>query len=834
MHTSLLRTIGHTVGLAVFAGTLASCGLFDPDEAKPCRDTILLEPAANDQDVLTIRANEATPVAATIRLCKGKVDPADGWTMQWYYDTDGDGELSDAELATPVAQTPEYTLIACYTDVGDHPLRIIAAPTPKADGSEPRAPIERNVTVRVAEASGTVERPTCYQPSLDAIRTAGAVNASTIAPIQEAADCLDAYLETNLCDFQASYAVGLARFSEFMARLPGRFEDRNNMTVVDVEDLYQNEVLPIISRFLVVAQKAPRDFVFTVDGTFNLRAFEDLPYLPGSEETNILLGGTHDMGEVYGIAAAAAGIRGGVEMALAYHGIAQFGLDIPRLDQVDFRWFRLKGIERMIEDPTFLMIDEDSVPNGYERLLYARGAFMDAIGYLQQAVRHVRQETNAQKDHLLRYWDCGSDGICNCNDTSEIYLGICPNSAGAWQGPDEDGTEGNGRYDKGEPVGTNRFGFPEFGTIDLPSDLDEFLRQTTMLRDNLRGPDALDLDKLAGGLPVRTALQTIDMPYPEIRSSQWFLDPAHPRHVVPLYSISAKDVIFATEGEPYDDLGYDGLANKDEKIVHDPNPLGLALGTPWDSITNPDPHFDDLDPICNPVCNANDGIDNDADGLADNDDRFVLNEGNFDVTLDLGVEGNLVFDFVDINDNFRHDAGEPSEVFRDTGVLDYRGQTVGAGNGRWDFADRAFDWPTGGDIGPFGDLDRTDPTNGTSRDAQVRALISDLAGTSSLTPAQLATLGYAGLYDPFYFFYPDATFSGVLVFPDDVVGIDGGTLTDNAKFQRFINKALELAAIVRIGVRPGDGRPAAPREGFGHPCADEAACRAAVDLLKGN
>lgn len=828
------RTKGRTIGLAVIGGLLAACGP-QHQEAKPCRDTILLEPAAGKDGVLLVPVNRATPVRATISLCKGTVDPADGWTMQWFYDTDGDEKLSDAELATPVAQTPEYTLIACYTEAGkQRPLRVIAATTPKPDETEPREPIQLDVIVRVSDDAEAAERPACYQSSLDAIRTAGNVNAETIAPIQQAADCLDGYLETNICDFQASYAVGLARFAEFMARFPARFEDRNNMTVADVEQLYQDEVLPIISRFVVVAQKAPRDFVFTVDGTFNLRAFEDLPYLPGSEEVNILLGGTHDMGEVYGIAAAAAGIRGGVEMVLAYNGIARFGLDIPRLDQIDFRWFRLKGIERMIEDPTFLMIDEESTPSGYDRLLYARGAFMDAIGYLQQAVRHVRLETSPQRDHLLRYWDCGSDGICNCNDTSEIYLGICPNRADAWQGLDEDGTEGNGRYDKGEPVGTNRFGFPEFTTIDLPSDLDEFLRQTTMLRDNIRGPDALDLDKLAGGLPVRTLMRSIDLPYPEIRLSQWFLDPAHPRHIAPLYSISEKDVIFVTEGEPFDDVGYDGLANKDERIVHFPNPLGLPLGTPWDPMTNPDPHFDDFDPICNPVCNANDGIDNDGDGLIDDDDRFIVNGGNFDVALDLGVEGNLVFDFVDFNDNFRHDVGEPSEPFRDIGVLDHRGQTVGAGNGRWDFADRAHPWPTGADIGPFGDLARTDPANGTSRDAQVRALVSDMAGTSSLTPEQLQTLSYAGLYDPYYFFYPDATFSGVLVFPDEVVGIDGGTLTDNAKFQRFVNKLLELGAIVRIGVRAGDDRPAAPREGFGHPCADEAACRAAVDLVRGN
>lgn len=827
MHWNTHRTL--LITAVAFGAGLASC---TPEAGEPCRDTIRLEPAPTG-DVLAIRANEATLVRATIDLCKGEADAGDGWTLQWYFDSDGNGELGEVELASPVAQTPEYTLIACYTDVGDHPLKVVAAPTIRANGGTPRTPIERDVTVRVAEPAGTVERPACYQSALDTIRTAGDVNASTIAPIQEAADCLDAYLETNLCDFQASYAVGLARFSEFMARLPARFEARADLTVEDLEAIYENEILPTARRFLVVAQKAPRDFVFTIDGTYNLRAFEDLPYLPGSEEVNMLLGGTHDLGEVYGIASAAAGIRGGVEMLLAYKGVAQFALDIPRLDQVDFRWFRLAGIDKLISDPDFLMIDNESTPTGYDRLLYARGAFMDAIGYLQRAVRHVRTETSAQKDHLLRYWDCGSDGICNCADDSEIYLGICPNSPDAYEGPDADGTEGNGRFDKGEPVGTNRIGFPEFGTIDLPADLDEFLRQTTMIQENLRGPDALDLDKLANA-PVRTLMQTIDLPYPEIRLSQWFLDPAHPREIVPLYSISAKDVIFETEGEPYEDLGYDGKANRDEVVVHDPNPLGLTLGTPWDSITNPDPAFDDLDPFCNPVCNANDRLDNDADGVADRADRFVINGGNFDVATDLGVEGNLVFDFVDYNDNFRHDATEPSEPFQDIGVLDYRGQTVGAGNGRWDFADRAHPWPTGDDIGPFSDLERSDPTNGTSRDAQVRALISDLADSERLTADQLQTLGYAGLYDPFYFFYPDPTFSGVLVFPDDVVGIDGGSLTENAKLQRFINKALELLAIVRIGIRAGDDHPSSPREGFGHPCADYAACEAAVDTLRGH
>lgn len=804
--------------LLACAGT-AGCGLFDKDD-EACVPGIRVSPDPGDRALVSVPANSSTRFEARIDLCE-KGDPA-GYTLEWYYDTDGDGKLSDAELAAPVAQTPEFDLIACWTDAGDHPMRILARPIEGEDDG-----YQIDLTVRVLETEGAVERPACYQAALDTIRNAFEIDASNITPLIEAADCLDGYLEVNICDFQASYASGLARFAQFMSRVPERFENRADMTPLDILAFYEGEVIPIAQRFLVVAQKAPTDFRFEVPGRFELTIFEDLPYLPGSQEMRMLLGGTHDMGEVYGIAAAASGIRGGVEMLLAYDGIIQFGLDIPQLDQVNFDWFRNELIKRLIQDPGFARLVEDAEVEGTQRLLFARGAFMDAINYLQRAVRHVRTEVTpaddirpggGQTNHLLRYWDCGEDGLCDCTNQYDLYLGLCPNNPNDYDGPQPG--ERDGRYTPGEPVGTNRIGFPDYTTIALPSNLDEFLRQLDMLRDNIRGPDALDLDAFTGA-PVRFSLRAVDIPYPEIRLSQWFLSPAHPRDLAPLYSKSSMDVIFVTEGEPFEDVGYDGLPSEQEVTVHPDNPLGHPLGTPYHPLNNPDPAFDNLNPFCNPHCNFNDGIDNDGDGLADDDDRMVA--GGFSVPLDLGVEGNLVFDFVDFNDNFRHDPGEPSEPFQDVGVIDHRGNRIGAGNNRWDFADRAHEWPTGDDIGPFGDIVQVDPANGTQRDALIRVSIGDLFGTQ-LTPEQTATLNYAGLYDPYYFFYPDATFSGVIRFPESVVSIDGRELTDNAKLQRFINKALELGAVVRIGTRPGDGRPAAPREGFGHPCSERSAC----------
>lgn len=795
-----------------------------------CTPQITLQPAPSS-DRLTLQANAAHALTATVTLCAAEAttDPSSDYKLTWQYDDNGNLVI-DSDETQAVAEGTSWTLFACASDVGSHLLRITAQP--RSGGEN----LTRDIEVRIQGVSTSLQRPACVAGAIATVKNQEEVDPNNLGELQAALDdCLAPWLEQNLCDFEASYAAGLAEFALFNAKTPERWENRNSLSVQDVVDIYNGEVLPLLQRFLVVAEKAPEDFQFNVSGKFEVRAFEDIENLEGDETTLVLLQGDHDMGDVRGIAAFNHAIRGIFEIILAYKGLARWILDLPPPETIDFDFFRKSFVGHAIDDPTFLTIDDESSPSGRARLLAAQDAFVNFFVELERAVAFVRQETDSQKDDIFRYWDCGADGICNCSDFDEVFLD-CPNNPADYTGPDDDGTEGNGRYDPGEPVGTDRLGIPTYDTIDLPSDLDEFIRQTSLIRDNIRGPDALDLNELANGFGVEEVMRTVlAIPVPAIRLSEWFVTPIDPRLVIPLYSIRNRDVIFDIEGEPWDDVGYDGRANEDERIVHWPNPRGLTIGTEWDLATNPDPAFDDFDPFCNPVCNFNDDIDNDADGLADDDDRFIF-EGGFSNETDGGPENNLVFDYVDLDFDYTHDPGEPAENFEDTGVRGKTGALVAgtAGNGRWDFADSPHEFPNGADVGPVGDIVQTDPPDGSSGGQVDDQLIpSDNVARITLNKNLTGTqLDYEGLFDAFYFFFVDPTFSGVLTFPEEVISINGEPLTDNAKLMRFFAKIVEFANTAAVGERSGDGADVGVRDGNGHPCAHEPSCLEAINLVQ--
>lgn len=805
--------------------------------ADKCIPFIDLQPAPNKAGVLTLPANSSVELTATVAV--GAKCPAvspTAYDYLWYYDDDGDLVLSDAELSNPVTAST-YRLFACPSDVGRHLLRVEAIPV----AAETPTPIVGEFNVDIVNAPPQT-KPACVQTAIQTVQNMQEVNAETVGPLEEALGCLDPYLDTvNICDVQASYAAGLAKFGVFNAKTPGWFRDRNDLSEQDVVDIFDTYVMPMLNRFELVKREADESFSFYVDGQFNVFAFEDQPDLEGDQTQFIVLQGDHDYTDVWAISVANNITRVIFNMMLAYEGLLRWLLDYPALGEVqDFSDFRQLFLDKIIDDPTFLTLTED----GPARLLSAQRGLIDFFNDLEVAVNLVIRETDNQYDDLLRYWDCGTDRICDCtkmkslNGSFDVPVNnflACPNDQSLYEGPDADGTEGNGKYDKGELIGTDRLGNKtQFETIDLPSNVDEFTEQLRLLRDNVRGPDALDLDKLAGGggIPVTVFLSsTLGLPVPEIRLSEWFVTPANPRDLVPLYSKSKRDFVFDIEGEPFEDVGYDGIPNELETIKHWPNPRGLPIGTPYDRLTNPDPHFDDLDPFCNPICNSNDGIDNDGDGLVDNADVWIVS--GVDIDTDLGVENNLTFDWIDFNGNFTHDPGEPSEPFEDIGVLNYRGELVGAGNGVWNFADRAHTFPKGDDIGPFGDIDQIDPPNGTRGyvttdkrgnpipvpdDQSIRNAFSDIP------PGSLAD--YDGLYDSFYFFFPEPTFSGVLKFPEDIPGLDNTSLTENAKLMRFFSKILEIAATIQGvgGKRVGDEADVPPREAYGHVCSNEAAC----------
>lgn len=772
--------------------------------------------------VVETAAESARTVTASVETCGAE----GSYAYAWYADANHDSEFDDNELQRPLSRGAEWQMVYCANEDGDHAIRVVATPAVQLEDEDEQAePLTLDFTVRVG--SGTrAPRPACVASAVASIKNVNEVFSTAEAVVfDDAIECLDPYLQQNRCDFEASVASGLAHFGAFAAKVPDRFEARATLNEAFVETVLRTELDPMLERYRTVAQKAGDDFQFQVDGKFELQVFRKLPYLNGDQDVKLFLQGEHDQGDFHAFVALANAVRAGVELGLCYEGFYRFFFDIPQLDQVDFTLVRRMFVDRLGSDESFLTfedqwaVDDIPYPDAPARLLGVRDRIVEAIDWTRQALDIIAHERDDQTTDILRYWDCGEDGLCNCNG-GDTFLS-CTNEPQDYPGPDDG--EMDGKYQVNEPVGLDRIAFTSYFDLQIPSDINAFSEQIAQVQVNLTSGEAMDLDEVTK-LPVSNGLEALLMPYPEIRLSQWFVTPTAPRELVPMYNVNQRDFIFDLEGEPYDDVGLDGIADKDEVIVHANNPAGLALGTAYHRVNNPDPHYDNMDPICNPVCTFTDGMDNDFDGVRDFADRARIDQYGFVFFLpqEIGVEGNLMFDFLDYNGDRVHDADEPAEPYEDIGVLNARGQTVGASDGRYSSADRGHQFPHGGAVGPVADADIYDPANGVDGDGGVRAAFG----------ASAAYANYEGLVDPFYFFFMDPTFSGVLTFPEAIVGIEDKELTANGKLQRFLNKALELGNILEVAERIGDGVAIAPLNLGANRCADRAACEAALDVVK--
>lgn len=788
---------------------LAAC---DTTETDPCAKSVTI--AGAQSSTLEITANTRTELTAELELCTDDVAAQLEYQFEWRYDANGDGVIDGDELE-PASYAKTFSVIECAADARSHALelravRIAPQADEEADTSEPEGEglLTSAYTIDVAKRTAEIVRPACVNTSIAAIQNMENVTApADYEPFTAVAQCLVDYTSDNVCDFQADYAAALALAVKFSGTFQDRFEKRNSMTASEALEIYEAEVIPLLDRLLVVAQKAPDNFTFTISGRGRFRAFGDLTYLEGDESTHFNMQGINDKTDVLAFASIIHIIKGSGEMLFAYEGLVDYFLQIPRLDTIDYLYPRRSLIESLESDPKFGNLVGDNGAEGAERLLRARGEFMDSIIAFQKAIQHLMAETDPQGLHLFRYWDCGKDGLCDCTQPENNYL-ACPNEQAEYPGPDEG--EGDGKYtvgrsaeEPGEPLGSDRVENPDIQAQHVEGgDLDSLQENLVFILENLRGPDALDLDEFAGA-PVRSLMKGVALPYPEIRLSQWFLSPTSLREIVPLYSKSKGDIIFDLEVETFRDTGYDGKVNADETTPDSKNIRALAADDRgYDKIRNPDPNWDDFDPFCNPYCNWTDNLDNDGDGSADGAD-----EGLNGFVADIGVENNFVFDYVDLNGDRLHGEGEPNEPFEDEGVIDINGTRVGAGDGVWNRADRAHLWPTGDDIGPR-QINATDPANG-ERDSSTgvdRDNVTRAAFAAQENGEVPPGFDYVGLVDNYYFFLPDPTFSGVLRFPDEVQSIKGGEpLTDNAKLMRFFNKGLELLEIV--GVREGNAHP---------------------------
>ncbi len=747
---------------------ISGCNGDNGGTAETCTPRITL--AGFNGTTISLQEGKITTLEAQVQTC----DETDrNFTYSWYLDG-GD---------VPVSSTNKYDFISCGSDVGTHKLRIVAA------SIDSDLVIETDFTINVVKVANP-ERPQCYLSSMEAIRK------GYVTEFTDATTCLESYLQEYVCDIDANFAVGLAKNVLFFMSIEDLYRNHTSLTSEDIKDLGENVIIPIVNHFKVVLEKAPRDWSFYEEGLYDIVISDGkVPYF---DPVEISLHGEFDLGDVYFLVASAKALEGWYYVSTAFNGLLDHFLKVPFDFSIKSEIKRF--VEKMVSDPTFLTFVGENGEEGKENLLLARGAFIDSVHLSQQMFSEIMSETDDQSDDLFRYWDCGKDAVCppasecpggaswidpangdppeydpmvygSCEEAGNDYEdrnlnGKCDEG---WQtlGPDSDGSECNNRYDDGEPIGTAIFGFPDFRVINIASDLSQMLIALNEIELSLIGPDhPLDYDRMIGQSEgtVKSVMDSLGIPYPEIRLSEAFLTPTEARMIVPLYSISNRFFIIDNEYEPFEDTGYDGCEDEYEDgnggCLTDPSPY-------YDPVTNPDPNHDNIDLSCAPTCNMNDGYDNDGDGKVDEYNR--TNFGNF--PGDIGAEGNLVFDFIDDNDNGLHDPGEKHEPFEDIGIPGVAGT---ADNGKWDTKDLPHEWPNGPDVGPVNDIQMTDPRDGTTHEV------------SQNNPD-------GELIDFYYLFFPDPTFSRFLIFPDEIKNIENQPLNDHAKLHRFISKIFDLA-----------------------------------------
>lgn len=648
--------------------------------------------------------------------------------------------------------------------------------------------------------------------------------ARKIKAFENAVNILDSYLSSNYCDIYAHHASAIAKGVLILTTLHNRYYTRNLLKPEDIITLVDEEAKPILDHLLLVKQEADENFSFTIRDLFVI-VIHDNPETPGNEAIKINLSGEHDRTDVH---FATGGFEAGLgyfNMARAFKGTFDFGLRVPDIGKFEvFSLFSHPGTEFILEkelikemerDATFLTLVGPGGEEGKKLLLEARNYFLNAIRDVTRGIELLMNEVDDQSNDLIRYWDCGPDGVCPgdvdervditkpCEETSynDYNLnGECNRAHCQTPGSNQDDCEkpdkgeGNGRFDYQEPGGTEMIYFhtdkKERYTFPLN---DVVMRGLNELSRNLLGPDPFDFDAVlgVGKGTVKMLLTSLGIPYPEIRLFEFFDTPTSIRNLVPLYRKSTSTIIIEMETEPFKDIGIDGRGDSDEK----PGQSWGSKASACDDKNPADPCHDNLDLDCDPLCNANDGYDNDGDGKCSPDDCKVPNSpcaiqsqvgnvtcddvtryGTTSLNADLGVEGNFGFDFIDQNGNGSHDPGEPSETFDDIGIKSGDKSFGGAGNKKFDQMDVPHYWPSGPDVGGNHPGIEVDPKNGTKEDTG-RSLI-----------------------DRYYTFFPDPTFSGVITFPDPVVNSEGETLNRNAVLHRFIYKTIETINQLAPGI----------------------------------
>lgn len=722
-----------------------------------------------------------------------------------------------------VSYANSYAFVSCGNDIPDGATEVDMALSAQAitrttvnESTQVEVVAEHKWTIRVSDIARPT-RPSCYEQSMTDVVTLESSNTPEAQEaLTNAAACFDEYLSTYACDFQASYASGLAKSALLGEGIFDMFLRRHELTTEDVVRLAEDQVQSIRENFLVVEQKADDDFHFTVTGAFEIFAFGNNPRTDWDETVRFLAYGRHDKSDALLFMAVLNFFDGFLNVGLANTGAIEFMMHTP--DDVTPTLMARRLIDAVESDPDFLTlldgVDADGNPSpgreGARLLRVAQNSFIQGLQQLSRHFDSVRNETHDQSNDLFRYWDCGVDAVCpamcsymnrpfndngqpdpaeydesrftSCEEADGNYEdrnlnGVCD---AAWSTPAEG--ECNLQYDPGETYGTERIAFRNDPPERMGPSVDLELIQSMLayLVENIQGPDPLPIDKMGAefGVPVAPSIlmRGVGLPYPEIRLSQFFTTPKSFRDMLPLYKKDVRDFIISLESEPFWDVGYDHVPHEPD-LAPPWNPTNQVLGIPVEPFAEGGWVFDVW---CNPDCNNNDGIDNSGTtiGLADTDplrSRGIDNRSS-GIPMDLGVEGNFMFDFVDKPhpetgrcDGEFHEFTKYHEPFDDIGVIDANGNRVGRNNGLWDRADRFHQWPTGPNIGPVSDLERDDdPPNGQ--------------------------------IDNYYFLFQDPTFSGTVRFietPNDpsrpIVNSRGEVLPDHARLHLFISRTLGLA-----------------------------------------
>lgn len=669
----------------------------------------------------------------------------------------------------------------------------------------------------------------------------------SVSEFAQAVTILDYYLNvTNACDIDVNYASGVGRTSLLLTKAPEFYEKRfeRGMRPEEVFQLIDEELIPLLDRLNVVRRYAPKNFSFKIDYLY-IVIFKDLPD-PGSQFLAIDLSGEHDYTDVLFLSSAAEAGVAGLHIMLAFNGILEFILSIPRPEDVTLFTSYAKGltdefvlekevIKKLEEDPAFLILappDERGL-TGETHLSIARVLLANSLRTFESALESLISEkiTDADKqdDDLIRYWDCGKDGVCpgdmeersnpnlpcedqqgnqqaytdwningkcnppHCDKDGDGQLDLTPDTnpydpknESTCVAPDEG--EGNGQFDSGEPAGIDRIQVFSNAKRRYSLPVQQWVRNDLlMIADNIEGvdndgdgePDPLNLNALVPGFDVVKAMTLYGIPVPEIRISEFFITPSNLRDLVPLYARPQCDyagfegqIILSNEFEPFDDNGYDGKWSWEEPG--------------YDELLNRDPNHDDFDPVCDPVCNENDGYDNDQDGRCTPNEcnkcrslygpNFPCDDSSsVGVSTDGGVEANYKWDCkspVEVERGLQ--CLSDHERFSDQGIFDGR-DWLYKNDGIYTRDDIVHKYPYGTCVGGKLTEVTEDPRNGSQSNN-----IDEYEKNGKL-------------YDPFYVFFPDPTFSGALRFPDDIVNPDGQKLNKNAKLMRFITKIYNLA-----------------------------------------